>query len=36
VVAIGQVTYGAAVGLGEENQGGNVPALANLLFSKYV
>jgi len=36
VLAISQVTYGAAVGLGEANAGGNVPALANLLFSKYV
>jgi NADH-quinone oxidoreductase subunit J len=36
VLALAQVSYGAAVGLGEANEGGNVPALANLLFSKYV
>jgi NADH-quinone oxidoreductase subunit J len=36
VLAIAQTTYGAAVGLDSANEGGNVPALANLLFSKYV
>jgi NADH-quinone oxidoreductase subunit J len=36
VLAISQVTYGGAVGMAQANEGGNVPALANLLFSKYV
>lgn len=36
VLAITQATYGAVVGMGEANAGGNVPALANLLFSDYV
>ncbi|QIX28117.1 NADH-quinone oxidoreductase subunit J [Nocardioides sp. JQ2195] len=36
VIGISQVTFGATVGLDEANAGGNVPALANLLFSKYV
>ncbi len=36
VVAITQVTYGTAVGMESANAGGNVPALANLLFSNYV
>ncbi len=36
VVAIGQVSLGAAVGLEDANDGGNVQALAHLLFSRYV
>jgi NADH-quinone oxidoreductase subunit J len=36
VVGISQVTFGTMVGLDEANAGGNVPQLANLLFSKYV
>jgi NADH-quinone oxidoreductase subunit J len=36
VVGISQVTFGTVIGLDEANKGGNVPQLANLLFSKYV
>ena len=36
VVGISQVTLGAVVGLDEANAGGNVPAIANILFSRYV
>jgi NADH-quinone oxidoreductase subunit J len=36
VVGISQVTFGTVVGLDKANEGGNVPQLANLLFSKYV
>ena len=36
VLAISQATLGAVVGLGEANTGGNVPAIANILFSRYV
>ncbi len=36
VVGISQVTFGTVIGLGDANAGGNVPQLANLLFSKYV
>ena len=36
VVGLTQITFGTAVGLDEANDGGNVPALANLLFSRYV
>ncbi|WP_082748913.1 NADH-quinone oxidoreductase subunit J [Nocardioides jensenii] len=36
VIGISQVTFGAAVGLDDANEGGNIPQLANLLFSKYV
>ena len=36
VVGISQVTFGTMVGLDKANEGGNVPQLANLLFSKYV
>ena len=36
VVGIGQVTLGTAVGLEDANAGGNVPAIANILFSRYV
>lgn len=36
VVGLTQLTFGSAVGLEEANRGGNVQALANLLFSRYV
>jgi NADH-quinone oxidoreductase subunit J len=36
VIGISQVALGAVVGLEEANAGGNVPAVANILFSKYV
>jgi NADH-quinone oxidoreductase subunit J len=36
VLAISQVSFGAVVGMDKANEGGNVPNLANLLFSKYV
>ena len=36
VVGISQVTFGTVVGLDEANTGGNVPAIANILFSRYV
>jgi len=36
VVGLGQLTLGSAVGLEEANSGGNIQALANLLFSRYV
>src|SRR5690242_10735110 len=39
IVGLTQITFGSAVGLdgaGQANEGGNVPALANLLFSRYV
>ena len=32
----GEVTLGTVVGLDAANEGGNVPAIANILFSKYV
>lgn len=35
-LAVGQVGYGTAVGLTDANAGGNVPALADLLFSDWV
>ena len=36
VIGLSQVTLGTVVGLEEANEGGNVPALANILFSRYV
>jgi NADH-quinone oxidoreductase subunit J len=36
VIGLGQITLGAVVGLEEANEGGNVPALANIIFSRYV
>jgi NADH-quinone oxidoreductase subunit J len=36
VTGLAQVTLGTAVGLEEANAGGNVPNLANILFSRYV
>jgi NADH-quinone oxidoreductase subunit J len=35
-LGVSQATFGAAVGLDEANADGNVPAVAQLLFSKYV
>lgn len=36
VLGLSQITFGAAVGLEAANEGGNVEALANLLFNRYV
>src|SRR4051794_7044045 len=36
VAALGQVSLGAGVGLDDANKGGNIEALANILFSRYV
>ncbi len=36
VVGLGQVSLGTAVGLDDANKGGNIQALANILFSGYV
>ena len=36
VLGVGQVSLGAVQGLAAANAGGNVPGLAQLLFSKYV
>jgi len=36
IAGIGQVAVGSSEGLGRANAGGNVPALATLLFTKYV
>ena len=36
VVGLGQISLGTVVGLEEANAGGNVQALANILFSRYV
>ena len=36
VVGLGQVTLGTVVGLEEANAGGNVQAIASVLFSRYV
>jgi NADH-quinone oxidoreductase subunit J len=36
VVALGQVTLGTTVGLEEANSEGNIQALANIIFSRYV
>ena len=36
VTALGQITLGSVVGLEDANAGGNVQALANILFSRYV
>ena len=36
VVGLGQVSYGAVVGLDSANAGGNIQALADILFSRYV
>jgi NADH-quinone oxidoreductase subunit J len=36
VVGLGQISLGTAVGLDDANDGGNIQALANILFSRYV
>ena len=36
VIGVSQVTLGTVVGLGEVNEPGNIEALANILFSRYV
>jgi NADH-quinone oxidoreductase subunit J len=36
VVGLGQISLGTAVGLEDANAGGNIQALANILFSHYV
>ncbi|WP_279235270.1 NADH-quinone oxidoreductase subunit J [Nocardioides sp. SR21] len=36
VIGLGQISLGTAVGLDEANEGGNIQALANILFSRYV
>ena len=36
VLALGQLSLGAVQGLGQAQPGGNIPALADLLFSRYV
>ena len=36
VTGLAQVSLGAVVGLEDANAGGNVPSLANILFSRYV
>ena len=36
VVGLGQLTLGATVGLENANEGGNIQALANIVFSHYV
>jgi NADH-quinone oxidoreductase subunit J len=36
VIGLSQVTLGTAVGLSEVNAGGNIQALANLVFSRFV
>lgn len=36
VIGLGQISLGTVVGLEEANEGGNIQALANILFSHYV
>jgi NADH-quinone oxidoreductase subunit J len=36
VLGVGQLSLGTVVGLGDANKGGNIEALANILFGKYV
>jgi len=36
VIGLSQLTLGTAVGLDGANEGGNIPALANIIFSRYV
>ncbi len=36
ILGLGQISLGTAVGLDGANEKGNIPALANLLFSRYV
>ncbi len=35
-LGVAQVTFGAAVGLDAANEGGNMPAIAQILFTRYV
>ncbi|WP_372727168.1 NADH-quinone oxidoreductase subunit J [Nocardioides sp.] len=36
VIALGQISLGAAIGLTEANAGGNIEGLADIMFSRYV
>jgi NADH-quinone oxidoreductase subunit J len=36
VIALGQLSLGAAVGLGRANAGGNIEGIADIMFSRYV
>jgi NADH-quinone oxidoreductase subunit J len=36
VLALGQMSLGVVVGLGQANSGGNIQALADIMFSRYV
>jgi NADH-quinone oxidoreductase subunit J len=36
VLGIAQVSFGTVIGLGSANEGGNVPAVAKILFTRYV
>ena len=36
VIGLTQLTLGTAVGLNDANEGGNIPALANVIFSRYI
>src|SRR5207342_3192493 len=36
VIGLSQISLGTAVGLDDANAGGNIPALADILFSRYV
>jgi len=36
VIGLSQLTLGSATGLDSANEGGNIPALANIVFSRYV
>ena len=36
ILGLGQISLGTAVGLENANEGGNIEALANILFSRYV
>jgi NADH-quinone oxidoreductase subunit J len=36
VLGVAQVSFGTVIGLGSANEGGNVPAVAKILFTRYV
>ena len=36
VLGLGQVSFGTSIGLGDANGEGNIPAIAKILFTKYV
>jgi NADH-quinone oxidoreductase subunit J len=36
VIGLSQISLGTVVGLDDANAGGNIPALANIMFSRYV